>query len=119
MAGTFTIAGMSAGEPAGQRTFGPITIQGVTVIGETLDVPLASGDNTFAIPALSVACWIIPPPTGTAALKVRTTANASDAGLPVSPILPFGPYCFPAPLPTSLIVNASAAQALPLTIVFI
>jgi hypothetical protein len=33
--------------------------------------------------------------------------------------MPFGPFCFPATVPASLIVNASAVQASPLSIVFI
>lgn len=119
MAGSLTITGLSATEPAGQRTFGPMTIQGTVTIGETLAVPLASGDNTFSIPAGAVACWLVPPATGGVALKVRTSSNASDAGLPVSSALPFGPYCFPASVPASLIVNAAGAQASPLSIVFI
>jgi hypothetical protein len=119
MAGTLTVSGLSAGEPAGERILGPVTITGTAIIGETLDVPLSSGDNTFTIPPGSVACWIIPPPTGTVTLKVRTSANAADAGLPIASGMPFGPYCFPASVPTSLIVNAAAAQSSPLTIVFI
>jgi hypothetical protein len=119
MAGSFTVTGQSSGDPAGGRTFGPAVIEGTAVIGETLDVALVSGDNTFAIPGGATACWIVPPSTGTAALKVRTSANPGDVGLPVSPTQPFGPYCFPSSVPASLIVNASLTQAAPLTIVFI
>ncbi len=118
-AGTLTVQGMSASEPAGQRTFGPLTITGTQVIGETLEAPLASGDNTFAVPTAAVACLIIPPTNGTAVLKLRTSANSSDAGLPLNgggaPTL----YPFPASAPTSLIVNASVSQTPPLTIAFI
>lgn len=117
--GSLTITGLSASEPSGYRTFGPITIQGTVVIGETLEVPLVSGDNTFAIPDQATACWIIPPTQGTVALTIRTSANSGDAGLPISAQMPFGPFCFPATVPASLIVNASAVQASPLSIVFI
>src|SRR5690242_9561426 len=113
MAGSLTISGLSAGEPAGQRTIGPLTIQGAAVIGETLEVVLSSGDNTFAIPAGSVAALIVPPVNGTAALKVRTSSNNGDAGLPVSVSNP-SVISFTASLPTSLIVNSGAGQTAPL-----
>lgn len=119
MAGTFTVTGMSASEPSGQRRFGPITIEGSTIIGETLGVSLSNGDNAFSIPTGAVACWIVPAAVGGVSLTVRTSANASDAGLPISSLLPFGPYCFSTPTPASLIVRAGGAQASPLTIVFI
>lgn len=119
MAGSLTISGLSAGEPAGQRTFGPLPITGSTVVGETLESILASGDNTFAIPAGSVAALIIAPVNGTAVLKVRTSANSGDAGLPIAAAnLPMV-YPFPAALPTSLIVNSSAGQTNPMTIAFV
>lgn len=117
-AGTFTITGMSASEPAGQRTFGPLTITGQQVIGETLEVPLASGDNTFAVPVGAVAALIIAPLNGTTALTLRTNLNAADVGLAFSGI--GNPMVFPfAVTPTSLIINSSGVQASPLTIAFI
>lgn len=118
MAGTFTITGFSATEPAGQRTFGPISIQGTVVIGATLESPLVMGDNNFTIPGQSVACLIIPPENGEAVLKIRTSLNSTDSGLPISsgnPTL----YPLPATLPVLLIINASAALSSPLTIAFI
>lgn len=119
MAGTLTISGMSSGENAGQRTFGPLTITGTTIIGETLAVSLASGDNTFTVPTGAVAALIIAPTSGAVVLKLRTNTNSGDAGLVLpSASLPVV-YAFPATAPTSLIVNAASAQAAPLTIVFI
>lgn len=117
--GTLTVSGMSASEPAGQRTFGPLTIQGTQVIAESLWVPLASGDNTFAVPASATAVMIIPPLLGTVAIKLRTNLNAADVGLPLNTgQLPFV-YPFPAVIPTSLIINAAGAQVTPISIVFI
>ena len=119
MAGSFNLTGLSASEPMGQRQFGPQTIQGTVIIGETIETPLASGDNTFAIPVGSVACWITTPTNGTSALTVRTSANQSDAGLPINgagfPMI----LCFPATVPANLIVNSSAATSGPLAIAFI
>ena len=116
--GTFTISGLSASEPAGQRTFGPLTIVGSGVVGETLEVPLVNGDNTFAVPANAVAVLIIAPTNGAATLKLRTSANSGDAGLPINGV---GlPMVFPfTTAPTSIIINSSAIQAAPLTLAFI
>jgi hypothetical protein len=120
MAGSFTITGLSATEPSGQRVFGPLSVQGNVVVGETLEVPLAAGDNSFIIPAGAVAYLLIPPENGTAVLKVRTSANSGDAGLPINGgAVPFI-HAFPAgAAPVSLIVNSSAPQSAPLTIAFI
>jgi hypothetical protein len=117
--GTFTIVGLAASEPAGQRTFGPLTIQGTQVVGETLEVPLVSGDNTFAVPVGAVAVMVIPPTTGTVALKLRTNTNAADGGLVLPSVNMPMVYPFPPTAPTSLIVNSSAPQTAPLTVVFI
>src|SRR5438270_3889467 len=118
MAGTLTITGLSAGEPAGQRTFGPLTITGTTVEGETIVQPLISGDNTFAVPAGSVACLLIPPANSIVAVKVRTSLNSGDGGLPINPgSLPMV-YPFPSPIPTTLIVNAASGTTGSFTIAF-
>ncbi len=110
MAGTLTLTGMSSSEPAGQRVLGPLTLQGSVVIGDTQALALASGDNTITIPAGAVGLVVIPPTNGAAALKYRTSLNASDAGLPINPALPFV-HVFPTPIPTSIIINASTSQA--------
>lgn len=109
MAGTVTITGLSASEPAGQRILGPLSIQGSIVVGDTQSGALASGDNTIAIPSGAVGVVIVPPATGTATLKYRTSLNASDTGLSISPTQPFV-HVFPSPAPTSVIINASAPQ---------
>lgn len=117
--GTFTVTGLSASEPTGQRVFGPETIIGTQVIGETLAVPLSLGDNTFTVPAGSVAAWVQAPVNGAATLLLRTNLNSGDTGLPVNgtgyPLI----YPFPLTPPSTLIINASAAQPGPTSIVFI
>lgn len=119
MAGSFTITGYSGTEPAGQREFGPWTVSGKAIIGETLAVPLVMGDNTFTVPTEATACAIVPPENGSVILKVRTNLNSGDAGLSINPaFVPFV-YSFPATAPTSLIIYASSAQPAPLTIAFI
>ena len=44
------VEGLSASEPAGQRTLGPLSIPGTVIVGETLALALASGDNTITVP---------------------------------------------------------------------
>lgn len=111
MAGTFTLTGGDNGLPGGSRTFGPITIQGAAVIGEVLDLALASGDNTVAVPTGAVAVVIIPPSGNTTTLKVRSSLNSGDAGLPINCGTSTGYflYQFPASAPTSVIITAGAA----------
>lgn len=110
MAGTVTISGLSASEPAGQRVLGPLSIQGTVVIGDTVSESLNSGDNTIVVPSGSVGVVVVPPSTGSAALKYRTSLNSGDAGLPISPSAP-SIHTFPSPAPTSIILNASTGQA--------
>jgi hypothetical protein len=110
MAGTVTITGLSASEPAGERVLGPLSVYGSVVVGDTESLPLASGDNTIPIPSGAVGVVIVPPTTGTATLKYRTSLNASDGGLPINPGAPFV-HVFPATAPTSVIINASSGQS--------
>ena len=110
MSGTVTVEGLSASEPAGQRTLGPLSIPGTVIVGETLSLALASGDNTITVPTGSIGVVIVPPTAGTAALKYRTSSNATDGGLPISPSFP-SIHVFAAPAPTSIIINAASGQS--------
>jgi hypothetical protein len=110
MAGTLNISGLSASEPAGQRALGPMTVQGTVVIGDTQAGPLSSGDNVVTVPTGAVGVVVIPPSTGSATLRYRTSLNNSDAGLPISASAP-SVHVFPSPAPTTVILNASGAQA--------
>lgn len=119
MAGTFTVSGMSAGEPAGQRSFGPITIQGTVVIGDTFSGPLVMGDNTLSVPIGSVAVMVITPQNNTATVKLRTNTNNADGGLALNPGGLPTVYPFPTTAPTSIILNAAVAVSAFTTVVFI
>ena len=120
MAGaSFVISGMSAGEPSGQRVFGPLSVTNTATVGETLAVALASGDNTFTVPTGSVACMVIPPTNNSTAIKFRCSLNSGDAGLPLNPgALPFM-YVFPSSAPTTVILNSASSVSTLTTIVFI
>ena len=119
MAGSFTIGGMSAGEPAGERLFGPISIQGAVVIGDTFSGPLSMGDNTISVPTGSVAVMIITPQNNTAVIKMRTNSNSGDGGLSLSPSGVPTIYPFPSTAPTSIILNAAVAISAFTSVVFI
>ena len=84
MAGTVTVTGLSASEPAGQRALGPLTIPGSSTIGETWAGPLANGANVISVPNGSIGVVIVPPTTGAVTLVYKTSLNAADAGLPIS-----------------------------------
>jgi hypothetical protein len=63
---------------------------------------------------------ILGPTNGSATLLLRTSANGSDAGLPINgngyPLV----YPFPTTsAPTTLTINASAASAAPINVAFI
>jgi hypothetical protein len=119
MAGTFTIQGMSAGEPGGERVFGPMTIQGAIVIGETLSLLLSSGNNVITVPTGAVAVMILPPTNNTATLTLHTSLNNTDNGLPLnSGLAPFV-YPFPSTAPTTLTLNSASALSAFTTVVFI
>jgi hypothetical protein len=109
MAGTVTITGLSASEPAGTRTLGPLSIQGTVVVGDTQSQSLSSGDNTINVPSGAIGVVIVPPSTGSVALKYRTSANSGDAGLPISSSAPFV-HVFGASPPTTVILNAATSQ---------
>ena len=112
MAGTLTIAGLSAGLAAGQKTIGPVTMTGVSPVGSLIDAQLSSGDNVFTLPAgETISAIAIFLGTTTATVKVRTNLDASDAGVQIAPYVGAGtPWCV-LPLPagvTSVTLNASA-----------
>ncbi len=119
MAGTFTVSGMSAGEPAGERVFGPITIQGSVVIGDTFSGPLNMGDNTISVPTGSLAVMVITPQNNTATVKLRTNSNSGDGGLSLNPGGLPTVYPFPSTAPTSIILNAAVAVSAFTTVCFI
>lgn len=107
MAGTLTIAGTAPGLLTGQKTIGPVTMTGASVIGTVTDLTLASGDNTIAVPAGATAVMIELPATGTVQLKLRTNLNAADGGTPFGPT---GYVVWPVYTgTTSLIINAASA----------
>lgn len=108
MAGTLTITGMSAGLPAGEIITGPVTMTGSSLVGALQSATLAVGDNTFQVPAGSVAVAIFPGEAPAATVKVRTNLNSGDAGLPVAPYPGLGWVSFPLPTGvTSVVLNAS------------
>lgn len=119
MAGQLTVSGISPNEPGGSRTFGPLTISGTQPVVETLGVPLASGDNTFNVPTGAVAVWIIPPVGNAIVVKLRSSLNSGDAGLPLAPATATGPYPFPVTPPTTIILNAASAITALYEIIFI
>ena len=83
MAGTLTVTGLSDDLMSGEKITGPLTMTGSATIGTITDEPLAVGANTLPVPAGATAVLIVIPQGQTANLQVKTSANASDAGLPI------------------------------------
>lgn len=112
MSGSINVTGGSYSVQSGQRAFAPFNIVGDVDIGETLVLSLAAGDNIFAVPLGAVGVIIIPPQNEpiTNVWLLRTSLNPSDAGLPIVLNHPTT-YVFPTPAPTTVILNASVAQA--------
>ena len=113
--GSFTITGLSATEPAGERKFGPISIMGGAVIGETLETVLASGENTVTVPTGATAVLIVPPESGSAELKLKS--KSSDTGIVISESNPTL-WSFKLGI-TSFIVVSGSAGSKPATFAFI
>jgi len=111
MSGTLTVSGMAAGLPFGQWTVGPLTMTGSSIIDQVDGLTLASGDNTFTVPAGATAVLIMLGSGGvTATVKARTNLNSTDGGLPLSPFAAIGWAAFPLSTTgvTSVILNATA-----------
>lgn len=121
MAGQWNVSCLIAGLPGGTEVTQTTTLVGAAVVGEILNQTLASGDNTFPVPTGAISVQIIPPNTNTAALKVRTNADSSDGGLPISATDQFGPWSFRSlsPAVTSIIVNASGGSVPGVQIIFL
>lgn len=106
MAAQITVAGLSV-SPSGEKIIGPVTIVGAATVGAVTDVNLGAGDNTITIPPGAIGVWIVPPAANTQALKLRTSLNSGDTGLPISATDPYGPFCWRGLSPTTLIINAA------------
>jgi|ERR1700733_2830184 len=110
MAGSLTISGLEAGLLTGQKTIGPITMTGSSVIGQITDLPLVAGDNTITVPSGSSEILIVLPATNTVELKIRTNLNSGDAGMPLGPT---GFVTWPIFTgTTSVIVNAASTTGM-------
>lgn len=108
MATQWTVSALAAGLPGGQSINETYTIVGANVIGETLSLNLASGDNTIAVPSGAISVGIVLPNTNNQTVKFRTSLNSTDAGLTLSATDQFGPYVFRGLTVASIILNASA-----------
>jgi hypothetical protein len=112
MSGTLTLTGMAAGLASGQKTIGPVTMTGGSVVGQLTDATLATGDNTFPVPPGAFAVAIFLGNSVAATVKLRTNLDAGDAGVQIAPYGGVGFAAFPLPAgTTSVILNASAAVA--------
>lgn len=109
MAGTLTVTGLAAGLLSGEKVIGPLTLTGSALIGTILDEPLAVGDNTLAVPEGAAACLIVLPSANTSVLRLRTSTNPADTGVPFGPsgwlVLPIASGV------TSLIINTASQVA--------
>ena len=108
MAGTFTVTGMAAGLQSGQKTIGPLSAIGTSVVGTIVDLALSSGDNTVSIPTGAVAALIVFPSSTSATVKVRTNLDSSyGITLGNFSYVPWAMFGFSSSA-TSIILNSSA-----------
>lgn len=119
MAGSLTVSGMSAGEPGGERIFLFPTIVGKAVIGETIVTPMVSGSNVFSVPLESVAVVIEPFQGNEVSLKLKTSLNPGDSGLPLYPGGWPTMYPFPLEIPTTITIIAAGPTTSGVSITFI
>jgi hypothetical protein len=115
MAGTLTISGLSTGLLTGEKVIGPLTMTGAATIGEIEDISLIAGDTTIPVPTGAVAYLVGFPSSNTSVVKLRSSLNAADAGLPLGPtgfaVLPLAPGT------TSIVVNAPAVVAIEISFI--
>jgi hypothetical protein len=118
---SITVSGLTPNDPAGAREIGPLTISTDQNVGETWAGVLSNGDNTIAVPPQAVAAIVIPPANASPTLlKIRTSFNTSDAGLPLYGYgLPFVYAWGPNAIPNSLIINSNSPVSAETTVVFI
>ena len=106
MAGMITIGGISANLVSGETRIGPITISGKTQLGERIALELKAGDNVVTVPTGAYACLIVFPQTFTEGeVKIRSSKDPSDTGLPVNTIAPVL-FALPSGV-TSLTINGA------------
>lgn len=106
-----TLGGQVTGLPAGTMAVTAVW-NAPTASGEIINVVLATGDNTIAIPSGSTLVLITPPLANTATLCLK--GAGSDYGLTFAPTMQSNsqPIVLPIqPAQTSLIINSSAPVA--------
>lgn len=104
--GAITISGSVTGLSTGTKTLvGAIT--SVAAVGQIVDVVLASGDNTIAVPAGTTAVLIEPPSGNVVALKLKGVGG--DTGVLLHKVYPT--LLALDPSQTTLIVNAASLTA--------
>lgn len=113
MPGTLTVMGLSAGLVSGQKAIGPVTMTGISTVGQIVDATLNTGDNTFTLPSgQTVSAVAIFLGTTAMTVKVRTNLDSGDAGVAIAPYVGAGTPWAVLPLPsgvTSVILNASGS----------
>ena len=95
----------SVSTPFGSIAIGPITVTGA-VPPSAQQANLASGNNTFTVPASSAGCVIAPPTTNNVVIKAKTTSG--DTGLLVPQAAPSVLIFDPANVPGTLYLNAAS-----------
>ncbi len=85
MAGSLNVGGLVAGMLTGEKIITGPTDVGKAIVGTITDVELIAGDNTIAVPKEAVHVLIVFPfAASPGEVKIRTSKNSGDAGLPVA-----------------------------------
>lgn len=116
MSGSITVTGGSNSVQAGQRVLAPYTVVGSGDVSDTALFALVEGDNAIPVPANATGLVFQPPSNQQPVVwLLRSSLNASDAGLPIPYTQPTV-YVFPTPGPTLVFIHASVASTLPASI---
>lgn len=112
---TLTASGNAAATAYGTLTVGTTTFVG-TIAPQSTAMVLASGNNTFAVPAGSVGVFVTPSTLNTQALLAKTTIG--DTGVPIPKTTPSVFIFDQSALPANFYINAAALSVGSSTVLF-
>lgn len=118
MTSSLTVSGAVVGMLSGEKFVGPISSTNANTVSSIVNVTLASGDNTIAIPTNAVVVLIVLSSSISQTIKVRTNLDSGGCTLGNPNYAPFTVIPVPSNA-TSLIINSSATTSAPTEVTFL
>lgn len=115
MAGSITLSGTISTVPPGSAEISVTLTPSPSNLIEILNLILASGANTIAVPTWANYCLIEPSPGNTEGLTLKGVTG--DTGVAISPVNPTL-LSFPATTPADIVITAAGLLTTQTTITF-